>query len=410
MGYIKKTIKSNPKLFASLKHVLLYLRYSKALLEKGRYKGLEKFRYQSVIDIKERKCHCYFGYYDKSPISSENKYALFLKVPKIGKEGSTVDVCIYDLSKNTYKKIGETCTWNWQQGAMEQWIDEHTLSYNNYDSDKKEYQTIRVDLLSMKQSASGRAAYFYNRDFSKYLSLNFYRLDLFAKGYGYPYETDSMKTNEDGIWEVDVAKNKPEFILSLADVMDFEKRDYFQCQHYINHVAYCPDERYIIFIHRWQVKGREFVSRLLKYDKEGRELMTLLDNGHVSHYTWKDENTLFIYATDSNKRKGYMEIDIQTAKTKPVDGLPDEDGHPSFSKDGRWILTDTYPDHKRKQYLFLFDNNEKKLYLLDKLYSPFKYFNDFRCDLHPRWSNDNQYVCVDNTQTGLRSLKIYKLA
>ena len=181
-------------------------------------------------------------------------------------------------------------------------------------------------------------------------------------------------------------------------------------QHYINHVAYCPDERYIIFIHRWQVPGGEFVSRLLRYDLSERKLMSLLDYGHVSHYCWKTNTEMMIYATNCEHKKGYMIVNIETGAVRMLLGLPSEDGHPSYSKDGRWILTDTYPDHKRKQYLFLFDTREDKLYRLDDLYSPLKYYNDFRCDLHPRWSRDNKHICVDNTQSGKRSLKIYNLS
>lgn len=137
--------------------------------------------------------------------------------------------------------------------------------------------------------------------------------------------------------------------------------------------------------------------------------MTLLDNGHVSHYCWKSKDELMIFATNEKREKGYMVVNIETGKNYLLEGLPTEDGHPTYSKDGEWVVTDTYPDNQRNQYLFLYHTEDKKLYRVDKLYSPFKYFNEVRCDLHPRWSVDNNYLLVDNTTEGIRTLKIYKV-
>lgn len=388
---------------------MIYFRYLKSIGEKSKYAKIPQYEVTDGYTISVKKYHCWFGYYDKSPLNANNKYALFLKVEKGAKAGDEAEVCICDLHTKERTTIGRTRTWNWQQGAMEQWVDQNTISYNNYDIEKKEYKTIRINIETGDSSVSTRAAYFYTKDFTKFLSLNFHRLDIFAKGYGYPFDVDSMDLTKDGIWEVNVEKDESTLILSLADVMTFEQKEYMQCQHYINHVAYCPDERSIIFIHRWQVKGGEFVSRLLKYNFVEKKLMTLLDNGHVSHYCWKSKDELMIFATNEKREKGYMVVNIETGKNYLLEGLPTEDGHPTYSKDGEWVVTDTYPDNQRNQYLFLYHTEDKKLYRVDKLYSPFKYFNEVRCDLHPRWSVDNNYLLVDNTTEGIRTLKIYKV-
>ena len=411
MGAIKQFIKSNTGLFSTLKSGLLYARFIKSLFEKDNYKDLQRMITDDIIVIKENGYHCYFGYYDKSPINESGEYAAFLRIKDGSKAKDVADVCMMNLASKEVKIIGHTTTWNWQQGCMMQWIDENTISYNCFDEPTNLYITKWVDINGSKADRQFcRATYSYNSDHTRFVSLNFYRLDLFAKGYGYPYQVDEMKEEEDGIWETSVEDNHVRLILSLKEVMSHEPKKYFSCQHYINHVAYTPDDQSIIFIHRWQVKGGEFISRLLSYDLNSKQLRTLLDNGHVSHYCWKDAKTLLIFATNALGYKGYMELDITTKETRPCKGMPEEDGHPSYSNDRHWILTDTYPNWKRYQYLFLFDTNTKELKVLDKLWSPFRYFNDERCDLHPRWSMDNQYICADNTQSGFRSLKIYKVS
>jgi len=407
---IKKIIKRNYCLFLFLKQGLLYARYLKSLWMKGKYEKSPRYKVVDCYHISEKEKHCYFGYYDKSPFDSKVQRVIFLKVKENAKEGDFAELCLYDMQTKMQQTFGITCAWNWQQGCMEQWVNDDIVSYNSYNEETGDYQAVLHHILRNEDRVLHRAAYTYNKLYSKFLSLNFYRLDKYAKGYGYPYKVDSMDEKDDGIWEVDVEHDAAELILSLKDVMDYEAKDYMDCQHYINHVAYCPDERYIIFIHRWQEKGGTFISRLIKFDTEQRVMMTLLDNGHVSHYCWKSDDELLIYATNCQKEKGYMILNIFTGETHMVEGLPDEDGHPSYSNDRKWILTDTYPDYGRKQYLFLFNVEEKRLMALDILHSPIKYFNENRCDLHPRWSKDNKYVCVDNTSTGLRSLKIYKIA
>lgn len=182
---------------------------------------------------------------------------------------------------------------------MVQWVNDTQVSYNKYNHESNSYVTVIVDV---EDSAAvreiNRSAYFFNSSHTKYLSLNFFRLDIYAKGYGYPYQVDSMEWNKDGIWEVNVESNTSKLILSLERVVNYRPKDYLKLQHYINHVAYTPDEKSIIFIHRWQVKGGEFVSRLLLYHLDTDVLETLLDYGHVSHYCWKNAETLFIYATN----------------------------------------------------------------------------------------------------------------
>mgnify|MGYP003301951864 FL=1 len=410
MGVVKRFIKSNPFLFSMMKKGLLYARYAKSFSEANPYRGLSKVSALDVVEISRKGHHCYFGYYDKSPVNFSGTRVAYLDVQDKAISGENADVCIYDLKSKKSKIIGHTTAWNWQQGCMLQWISDTQISYNKYDDASRDYVTMIVDINDAScVNKIKRAAYFYNAQHTRFLSLNFYRLDLYAKGYGYPYKVDSFDLTKDGIWEIDVESNTSKLILSLKQVIDYKAKDYKNLQHYINHVAYTPDEKSIIFIHRWQVKGGEFVSRLLLYHLDTNTIDTLLDYGHVSHYCWKDKETLLIYATNNTMNKGYMEINIVTKEDVMIAGLPMEDGHPSYSLDRKVILTDTYPNHGRKQYVFLFNRDKHQLGILDILWSPFRYFNDERCDLHPRWSYDNKYVCIDNTATGFRSLKLYKV-
>ena len=146
IGKIKRFIKSNAWLFLGLKKALLYFRYLKSIGKKSPYAKLPQYEVTDKYSISAKDYHCWFGYYDKSPINANGKYALFLKVAKNAKEGDEAEVCICDMQTKEKTTIGRTRIWNWQQGAMEQWVDEKTASYNNYDIDKKEYRTVRINI------------------------------------------------------------------------------------------------------------------------------------------------------------------------------------------------------------------------------------------------------------------------
>ena len=407
MAAVKRFIKSNQLLFHCMKCALLYVKYVKSLFLVNRYKNLTKVNALNTFSIGQKGFHCWFGYYDKSPMNISNTYIAYTKVPQKSSPGDIADMCVYDMTSKSSKVIGKTRTWNWQQGCMPQWVSETKLRYNAFDDNTRQYLTRIVDVVSGEHQEFTRACYAANKDHSAYLSLNFYRLEKYAKGYGYPYQVDSLEDKIDGIWETTIPDNKVTLLLSLRTIIDYNRHYDSDCQHYINHVTYCPDENLIMFIHRWQKTGTEFKSRLLIYNRSTGNIDTLLDNGHVSHYCWKSSYELMIFATNNDGEKGYMTVDINTKETKLNKGLPKEDGHPSYSIDGKIILTDSYPNNHRDQYLFLFDNISGELKVLDKLYSPFKYFNDVRCDLHPRWSMDSKYVIIDNTNVGRRTIKVY---
>jgi len=86
------------------------------------------------------------------------------------------------------------------------------------------------------------------------------------------------------------------------------------------------------------------------------------------------------------------------------DVFPD-DGHCSYSPDGRWMLTDTYPlepDNCHRLYLHRLKDNQT--FEIGRFYEDNSMSEPTRCDLHPRWSRDGGMVCFDSTHEGTRQI------
>ena len=84
------------------------------------------------------------------------------------------------------------------------------------------------------------------------------------------------------------------------------------------------------------------------------------------------------------------------------------DGHPSFSKDQRFMLTDTYKDIKGYRQLLLYDLLCNNVIQLGLFYSTYNSCG-WRADLHPRFSPDEQFVIIDSTHNGYHQMLVLKI-
>jgi Tol biopolymer transport system component len=83
------------------------------------------------------------------------------------------------------------------------------------------------------------------------------------------------------------------------------------------------------------------------------------------------------------------------------------DGHPSYSPDGSRVVTDSYPNRSRIADIKILkdtDFSTNEAIVVARVFAPFKYNNDTRCDLHPRWSRDGSKICFDSVHEGNRGL------
>jgi len=84
-----------------------------------------------------------------------------------------------------------------------------------------------------------------------------------------------------------------------------------------------------------------------------------------------------------------------------------EDGHGTFSRDGRYMAMDTYPDGTGMQGLYLVDMETDAVLPVARFYEPVEFYrplSHWRCDLHPRWSPRGNILLVNSTHENTRQV------
>lgn len=358
----------------------------------------------------------FFGYYDKSPWNANGKYVLCMKAKDTWSDVSPkdiLDILLIDTQTNDVKKIAESRSWNVQQGCMAQWLGPDFSSRIIYnDCRDGHYCSVILDVNSgLEIKVINAPVYTVSADGKTALTLDFSRLYRLRPGYGYynvPEETANDKIpDKTCIWKIEIESGEITPLLKYTDFANFEPRqEMAEAEHKVNHLMLSPNGNRFMVLHRW-FQGHRKYTRLVTCDVDGTNMYNLSDDDMVSHCFWKNNNEILAFENKHSSGPGYYLMKDMTQDYKHLWPEMNGDGHPSYSPDGELIVTDTYPDRARIALVKIMDGDEVKV--VAKVFAPFKYDNDTRCDLHPRWSRDGKQICFDSVFEGQRGLYKVKI-
>ena len=362
----------------------------------------------------------FFGYYDKCPWNASGRYVLGLETcfqDRLQQADDTATVGLLDLQNGcTWVPVAQTLGWSWQQGAMAQWAPwapESQVLFNARDGstlvtrirDLPSGATRTLPLPVSAVAPDGRWA----------VSTNFPRRYYIRAGYGYAGVADRHQGEAapegDGLWSMDLASGEHRLLVSLAHCAS-EKPDASMdgAVHWLDLEGFRPDSERVLFFHRW-FKQEKWWTRIYTVGIDGGGLFLLHESGMFSHFCWRDNEHLLAWAQPPGSAKGYYLFRDGTREFQPVGaGLLTVDGHCSYSPDGRWLLTDTYPDRERLRTLILFRMEDQQKIEIGRFYAPREIDGEIRCDLHPRWSRDGREVCIDSVHEGARAMYVVDVA
>ena len=358
----------------------------------------------------------FFGYYDKSPWNINENYIICLRAKNTWKNVAPTEcaeIILIDTTKDMSDEsririLGTTHAWNVQQGCMLQWLGpdfSKRVIYNDFRDNK--FCSIILDIETNEEKVFEIPVYSVASNGLFALSLDFSRLHTLSPGYGYSNLNDLTKDEliPDGacIKKIDLDTGTVSDILSYKEIIEFDyRKEMNNSIHKVNHIMLSPNNKRFMVLHRWLKDGRRY-TRLVTCDITGKNLYNLSDDDMVSHCYWKNDNEILAFEHTNKTGNGYYLMKDKTQQYKHLWKEIIDDGHPSYSPNGKYIITDSYPNRSRVQSLKIMinDTNYKKI---AEVFSPFKYDNNTRCDLHPRWDRKSEKICFDGTFEGKRGL------
>lgn len=404
-------LNAHPKIKKVIKRV--YQRIFYTFSKKIKYVG--DIKRVSPNDDKEY----FFGYYDKSPWDITGRYMLCMRANNTTKDVSPkepLEIILIDTKNdNGWKKIADSRSWNVQMGCMAQWLGpdyDKQIIFNDFRNEK--YCSVILNVFTGEERVIDAPIYSVSNDGRLALSLDFSRLYNLRPGYGYYNVPETTKgkclPEETCIWTIDIINNIVSPLLKYTDFANFKPRNDMKdvnAVHKVNHLMISPNGKRFMVLYRWFV-GEKKYTRLITCNVDGTDMFLLNDNNMASHCFWKNDFEIIAFENNEDG-PGYYLMRDKTNELKHLIKKYNNDGHPSYSFNKKYIVTDSYPDKRRMQNIKIFNDTDDNIEIIAQVFSPFKYDNDTRCDLHPRWSRDNKFICFDGCFEGKRALYVLEV-
>lgn len=366
--------------------------------------------------------HLFASYYGINSWSADQRYVTVLQTPikyRLPTENDAAVLGLVDLQTNNFIPLTETRSWNFQQGCMAHWLGTHPNSriiYNDFVDGK--FVSIIMDVHTKEKiktipfpvaavSPNGKEA----------VGINFSRLRTTRESYGYggfgqDAKLDTQFPKDDGLFLINLETGEAKLLISIHDVKQVVPEVPETGIEYFNHVLFSREGGKIFWLAR-AIPQRNTTS--FTVNRDGSNLQPCFSDGWGgSHFDWLSENELMITADYKATADAHILFTIGQQNYKRLgNGLLDYDGHGTFSPDGKWMVTDTYPSKELKeQKLYLMDMETEAVLPMGRFVHPLEFREngkDAACDLHPRWSPKGDMIGFNSVTTGERQVYILKL-
>jgi hypothetical protein len=400
----------------------------------------------------------FFGYYDKCPTDKSAQRLLAHCANFDGRninENDAVEIGYFDIPTGRWHAVTRSRAFNWQQGAMLQWLgpDYSTKIIFNDRSDDS-FISVIINLETGSTRKIPHPVYAVHPGGKIAIGVNFER-HFFCRAYHYEgihHEKWRCPIHpEDGLYQIDLVNGTSNLIIRTKDLACTNPIPTMEnANHWLEHVMWNPSGTRFAFLHRFG-HGEDFKTRLFTANPEGKDIYLFPDFDIISHMGWRNDSEFVVWAkpneyltttyakilkqdslfshllfsayrfakkhvlsskVSQGLRRGgacYMLMQDRSQLWTPVGfNVLKADGHPSWTKDGRFMLTDTYADESNFRHVLLYDEAQTCIHLLGKFFSPHNN-TGYRCDLHPRFSHEENSVIVDSAHSGRRQIIIFNL-
>ena len=413
----------------------------------------------------------WYGYYNYDTLNHDKTLMLCNQSPSeshVINAKDKIGLGYYNLTSGEWHLIDTTDSWNWQQGAMMQWLpgkcNENKVIYN---CSRNGHLVAKIkDIKTNETKDIDWAIYGLTPDGKKSISLDFER-SYWCRAYHYQSVTNIQKEGRiiegDGIYEIDLQNNTRKLLIDIHDIVKNSPDSNFDSmKHWVEHIMINPSGTKFCFLHRFSPQGeiKYYKTRICiaNIDGSGLQVIPGWNKYMWSHFGWKNDSDFVIYTykrlvpfnsakeNDSTIKKEknfstirtlikiavgikdilpkrilnifksenfyYQYYECKNGKYELADSWKNSffniDGHPSFTSDGRYMLTDSYPDDNGYRRYIIFDTMTHKGMIIAKMPEN-KQEGNVACDLHPKLSKDNLNVVFDTTSSGKHSMILFDI-
>lgn len=431
-------------------------------------KGYKLSKYvEKVFETPSDEFSEWFGYYNYDALNSDHSRLLCNRIREDGVQPRAdlkVEIGYYDITTGEWHHIGESDSWNWQQGCMAQWLNDNEIIYNS--SENNHHISIIHNIKLGTDRKIDWAIYGIMPNGRKSITLDMERAH-WCRAYHYESVVDVSKEGaiyeKDGVFEVDLVNNTCKRIISIQDIIAIDSRPYFsKAKHWLEHVMINPKGTKFCVLHRFSPIDDvyRYITRIIIVDIATltMECIPGWETTQWSHFGWDGDNFVIYtypkkiavsekdFVVGGGKTILYKQTKL-SLKTKIVNIIrnvfPEKwerklrgtetfyqyysyekghyelselyknsefltDGHPSFDIAYNRMVTDTYPNRNKIQYLYLLDREHNKVRQLGEFYAYYK-GNPASCDLHPKLSRDGCLVVVDSAHDNRHHMLVLKI-
>jgi hypothetical protein len=358
----------------------------------------------------------FYGFHDKSPFSSDGNLLLAHKVISDYRELRADDEIEvgYFGGENwlNYICLDRTRGWNWQMGSMLQWkgLSNTEVVYNIWDDGAHKARIKDITTNKIVKDLPWAVSHV-SPDGKHACSYNFHRAEKAMPGYGLKVDKPQLNDEETDFFRIfSIDDLKVTFKISIAEIRKIQPDPSMEGSfHFFHHSLFNPSSERLFFLHRWlDINGRRW-TRMFSVGLNGDDLYLFPMNEMVSHITWASNSEIFSYLRYPNDGEGYYLVKDKTGTQKRFfEDKLNSDGHPTYLKDKGLVITDTYPNRFRNQYLVLMDVQANKRIDIAKTHLPNKFKTFLQVDLHPRAHPFQNIICVDSAHSGEHSLMTFE--
>ncbi|MBQ7378951.1 MAG: hypothetical protein IJW70_04635 [Clostridia bacterium] len=355
----------------------------------------------------------FFAYYDLQPYDKQSKRHLAHRVgfhDRIPTADDVAEIGYITLADKQFHKVAESRAWNFQQGSLLQWFDDERVIYNDYRNG--EFCSVIKHVSTGEERVLCAPLANLSRDRKWGLSINFPRIWDFRPGYGYCNLKDRFYDEyapaNDGIFLVDIEQNTAKLIISYRDLAKtFVQKPHSERKLVVNHITFNPcASRFLFLLRDFPEKaGDRWGTMLITANRDGSDLRNLTDYTGNSHYDWKNDGEIMIYA--QLPEWGIYFIDDATGVRRHLDDaqINQGDTHCLYHPDRTCFIGDGYPRGVPYRDIFLYDFETEKSCRIASIYSKDTGNTDCRCDLHNRFNPDGTLVSFDSLGEGQRCIR-----